>query len=68
RVLCAEDLALPAGFATPAAVQQVLSSQQAKVASSVSPSSVQQSRVAKTRRNRDSIQRTQCSEPTSPYV
>ncbi len=76
RVLWAEGLALPAGFATPAAVQQALSSQQAKVASSVSPSSVQQSRLAKTRGNRyvprlgcltcfntinrDSIQRTQC--------
>ncbi|KAK0487382.1 kinase-like domain-containing protein [Armillaria novae-zelandiae] len=59
-VLWAEGLALPAGFATPAAVQQALSSQQAKVASSVSPSSVQQSRLAKTRGNRDSIQRTQC--------
>lgn len=60
RVLWAEGLALPPGFATPAAVQQALSSQQAKVASSVSPSSVQQSRLAKTRGNRDSIQRTQC--------
>ncbi|KAK0187915.1 kinase-like domain-containing protein [Armillaria mellea] len=60
RVLWAEGLALPPGFSTPAAVQQALSSQQAKVASSVSPSSVQQSRLAKTRGNRDSIQRTQC--------
>lgn len=60
RVLWAEGLALPPGIATPAAVQQALSSQQAKVASSVSPSSVQQSRLAKTRGNRDSIQRTQC--------
>ncbi|SJL07438.1 probable Serine/threonine-protein kinase gad8 [Armillaria ostoyae] len=60
RVLWAEGLALPTGLATPAAVQQALSSQQAKVASSVSPSSVQQSRLAKTRGNRDSIQRTQC--------
>ncbi|KAK0201832.1 kinase-like domain-containing protein [Desarmillaria ectypa] len=60
RVLWAEGLTLPAGIATPAAVQKALSSQQAKVASSVSPSSVQQSRLAKTRGNRDSIQRTQC--------
>ncbi|KAG7440874.1 AGC/Akt protein kinase [Guyanagaster necrorhizus] len=60
RVLWAEGFALPAGTATPAAVQKALSSQQAKVASSVSPSSVQQSRLAKTRGNRDSIQRTQC--------
>ncbi|KAK0221909.1 kinase-like domain-containing protein [Armillaria fumosa] len=60
RVLWAEGLALPPCIATPAAVQQALSSQQAKVASSVSPSSVQQSRLAKTRGNRDSIQRTQC--------
>ncbi|KAK0464465.1 kinase-like domain-containing protein [Desarmillaria tabescens] len=60
RVLSAEGLALPPGIATPAVVQKALSSQQAKVASSVSPSSVQQSRLAKTRGNRDSIQRTQC--------
>ncbi|KAK0457581.1 uncharacterized protein EV420DRAFT_1549114 [Desarmillaria tabescens] len=42
RVLWAEGLALPPGIATPAAVQKALSSQQAKVASSISPSSVEQ--------------------------
>ncbi|KAJ7175925.1 AGC/Akt protein kinase [Mycena filopes] len=47
RVLWAEGLA------------DALNSQQAKVASSVSPSSVTQQRL-KTRGNRDSIQRTQC--------
>ncbi|KAJ7288262.1 kinase-like domain-containing protein [Mycena rebaudengoi] len=61
RVLWAEGLAVPAGTAIPASVQAALSSQQAKVASSVSPSSVTQQRLAsKTRGNRDSIQRTQC--------
>ncbi|KAJ7644191.1 kinase-like domain-containing protein [Roridomyces roridus] len=61
RVLWAEGLALPAGTAIPPAVQAALNSQEAKVASSVSPSSVsEQQRLAKTRGNRDSIQRTQC--------
>ncbi|KAJ7134693.1 kinase-like domain-containing protein [Mycena epipterygia] len=60
RVLWAEGLAVPPGVAVPAAVQAALNSQQAKVASSVSPSSVTQQRLAKTRGNRDSIQRTQC--------
>ncbi|KAJ7459917.1 kinase-like domain-containing protein [Mycena latifolia] len=60
RVLWAEGLAVPPGTAVPAAVQAALNSQQAKVASSVSPSSVTQQRLAKTRGNRDSIQRTQC--------
>ncbi|KAJ7016640.1 kinase-like domain-containing protein [Mycena alexandri] len=59
RVLWAEGLAVPPGAAVPAAVQAALNSQQAKVASSVSPSSVTQQRL-KTRGNRDSIQRTQC--------
>ncbi|KAJ7095813.1 kinase-like domain-containing protein [Mycena belliarum] len=60
RVLWAEGLAVPSGTVIPAAVQAALNSQQAKVASSVSPSSVTQQRLAKTRGNRDSIQRTQC--------
>lgn len=60
RVMGAEGLALPPGINVPPAVQNALASQQAKVAASVSPSSVQQQRLAKTRGNRDSIQRTQC--------
>jgi len=61
RVLWAEGLAVPSGTAVPAAVQAALNSQQAKVASSVSPSSVTQQRLAtKTHGSRDSIQRTQC--------
>lgn len=60
RVLWAEGLALPSGTAMPPAVQSALSSQQAKVAASVSHSSVTQQRLAKGRGNRDSIQRTQC--------
>lgn len=49
RVLWAEGLSLPAGTAVPPAVQSALNSQQAKVAASVSPSSVTQQRLAKTR-------------------
>ncbi|KAJ3716893.1 kinase-like domain-containing protein [Lentinula raphanica] len=60
RVLWAEGLSLPAGTALPPAVQNALASQQAKVAASVSPSSVQQHRLARSKGNRDSIQRTQC--------
>ncbi|KAJ7147028.1 kinase-like domain-containing protein [Mycena crocata] len=61
RVLWAEGLAVPPGTAVPTAVQAALTSQQAKVASSVSPSSVTQQRLAtKTHGSRDSIQRTQC--------
>jgi serum/glucocorticoid-regulated kinase 2 len=60
RVLWAEGLALPAFATVPPAVQSALSSQQAKLAASVSPSSVTQQRLAKTRGNRDSIQRMQC--------
>ncbi|KAJ6585056.1 serine/threonine protein kinase [Mycena capillaripes] len=60
RVLWAEGLAVPPGTAVPTAVQAALNSQQAKVASSVSPSSVTQQRLAKTHGSRDSIQRTQC--------
>lgn len=44
----------------PPAVQSALASQQAKVAASASPSSIQQHRLAKSRGSRDSIQRTQC--------
>ncbi|KAH6912912.1 AGC/Akt protein kinase [Coprinopsis sp. MPI-PUGE-AT-0042] len=61
RVLGAEGLALPAGVELPPAVGKALSSQQAKVAASVSPSSVHQQRLAKrSKGSRDSVQRTQC--------
>ncbi|KAJ8470025.1 hypothetical protein ONZ51_g8601 [Trametes cubensis] len=60
RVLWAEGLNLPGGAAVPPAVQAALNSQQAKVAASVSPSSVTQHRLANRRSNRDSVQRTQC--------
>jgi len=53
RVMGAEGLSLPAGVAVPPAVQSTLTSQQAKVAASVSPSSVNQQRLAnKSRGNR----------------
>ncbi|KAG6837187.1 hypothetical protein H0H93_013414 [Arthromyces matolae] len=52
RVLWAEDLSLPTGTSMPAAVHATLASQQAKVAASVSPSSVHQHRLAKSRGNR----------------
>jgi serum/glucocorticoid-regulated kinase 2 len=58
RVIDAEGLSPPA--AIPPAVQSALSSKQAKVAASVSPSSVTQQRLAKVKGNRDSIQRMQC--------
>ncbi|OBZ71365.1 Serine/threonine-protein kinase gad8 [Grifola frondosa] len=60
RVLWAEGLALPGGAALPPAVSAALSSQQAKVAASVSPSSVTQRRLANRNSSRDSVQRTQC--------
>ncbi|THH20108.1 hypothetical protein EW146_g1193 [Bondarzewia mesenterica] len=61
RVLWAENIAVPAGTAVPAAVQAALSSQQAKVAAAMSPSSVTQSRLAAAgKAKRDSVQRTQC--------
>lgn len=60
RVLWAEGLALPPGTAIPSAVQAALSTQQAKVAASVSPSSVMQKRLAKRHSAKDSLQRTQC--------
>lgn len=60
RVSGAEGLALPGGAAVPPAVSAALSSQQAKVAASVSPSSVTQQRLANRKSNRDSVQRTQC--------
>jgi serum/glucocorticoid-regulated kinase 2 len=56
RVLWVERLSVPQ---VPAVVQAALSSQQAKVASSISPASVSQSRLA-ARGKRDSVQRTQC--------
>lgn len=60
RVLWAEHLALPATTPLPPAVQVALSTQQAKAAASVSPSSVVQKRMAKRHSAKDSIQRTQC--------
>ncbi|EGN98283.1 hypothetical protein SERLA73DRAFT_161121 [Serpula lacrymans var. lacrymans S7.3] len=60
RVLGAEGLALPGGTAVPSAVQSALSTQQAKVAASISPSSVAQRRLAKKHGAKDSIQRSQC--------
>ena len=59
RVLWSEGLVVPGGN-VPKAVQAALKSQQAKVAASVSPSSVTQSRLASRKSNRDSVQRTQC--------
>jgi serum/glucocorticoid-regulated kinase 2 len=59
RVLWAESLSVPQDTSVPAVVQAALSSQQAKVAASISPASVSQSRLA-ARGKRDSIQRTQC--------
>jgi hypothetical protein len=59
RVLWAEGLSVPQGSSVPAVVQAALSSQQAKVAASISPASVSQSRLV-VRGKRDSIQRTQC--------
>ena len=52
RVLWAEGLSLPPGTSVPPAVQSALTSQQAKIAASVSPSSVTQQRLAKTRGSR----------------
>lgn len=46
RVMGAEGVNLPSGTAMPPAVQSALTSQQAKVAASVSPSSVNQQRLA----------------------
>lgn len=60
RVLWAEDLALAPGVGIPPSVQAALSTQQARAAASVSPSSVVQKRLAKRHSARDSIQRTQC--------
>jgi len=60
RVLWAEGLTLPSGQGMPPAVQAALSSAQAKLAASVSPSSVTQHRLANRKSNRDSVQRQQC--------
>ncbi|GJE98501.1 Pkinase-domain-containing protein [Phanerochaete sordida] len=59
RVLGAEGLSVPSGNIPPA-VAAALKSQQAQVAASVSPSSVNQQRLASKRSNRDSVQRMQC--------
>ncbi|KAI0246727.1 Pkinase-domain-containing protein [Lactifluus subvellereus] len=59
RVLWAEGLSVPQGSSIPAVVQAALASQHAKVAASISPASVSQSRLA-ARGKRDSVQRTQC--------
>ncbi|KAK7677768.1 Serine/threonine protein kinase, AGC [Cerrena zonata] len=59
RVLWSEGLTVPGQI--PPAVQTALSSQQAKAAASVSPSSVTQHRLAKSKKGaRDSVQRQQC--------
>ncbi|KZV73825.1 AGC/Akt protein kinase [Peniophora sp. CONT] len=61
RVINAEGLAVPQGASLSAAVQAALKSQQAQVAASMSPSSVNQDRlsvVGHTKRN--SVQRAQC--------
>ncbi|KAI0322348.1 AGC/Akt protein kinase [Amylostereum chailletii] len=61
RVLWAEGFQVPAGTPIPAAVQSALASQPAKVAASMSPSSVTQSRLAAAgHAKRDSVQRSQC--------
>lgn len=60
RVLWAEGLSVPSGQGVPPAVQAALNSQQAKLAASVSPSSVTQHRLANRKSNRDSVQRQQC--------
>ncbi|KJA18018.1 hypothetical protein HYPSUDRAFT_45732 [Hypholoma sublateritium FD-334 SS-4] len=61
RVMGAEGLAVPTGTVVPPAVQSALTSQQAKVAASVSPSSINQQRLAnRTKGSRDSVQRAQC--------
>lgn len=60
RVLWAENMAVPAGTSLPAAVQAALTSQQAKVASAMSPNSVTQSRLAASKSKRDSVQRSHC--------
>ncbi|KAI0731909.1 AGC/Akt protein kinase [Fomitopsis betulina] len=60
RVLWAEGLSVPSGQGVPPAVQAALTSQQAKLAASVSPSSVTQHRLANRKSNRDSVQRQQC--------
>ena len=59
RVLWSEGLTVPGQV--PPAVQSALSSQQAKAAASVSPSSVTQHRLANSKKGaRDSVQRQQC--------
>lgn len=60
KVTSAEGLALPSGTAVPPAVQSALSSSEAQAAAGVSPSSVTQQRLAKSKSNRDSVQRVQC--------
>ncbi|PAV17117.1 AGC Akt kinase [Pyrrhoderma noxium] len=60
RVTSAEGLALPSGTAVPPAVQSALTSSEAQAAAGVSPSSVTQQRLAKSKSNRDSVQRVQC--------
>jgi serum/glucocorticoid-regulated kinase 2 len=54
----AEGLSLPADTPVPSAVQAALASSQAKLAESISPSSVTQQRLAhKSRGSRESVQR-----------
>jgi serum/glucocorticoid-regulated kinase 2 len=52
RVLDGEGIGLPQGMQMPPAVQNALSSQQAKIASSVSAASVQHSRMQRSKGNR----------------
>jgi serum/glucocorticoid-regulated kinase 2 len=57
-VIGAEGLSLPAGTPVPGAVDAALSSQAAKLAEAISPSSVTQQRLAhKSRGSRESVQR-----------
>lgn len=58
-VKAAEGLELPSGTQVPAAVQAALSSAEARIAASVSPSSVTQQRLAR-KSHRESMQRVQC--------
>ena len=60
HVMGAEGLGVPSGTSVPQAVQDALSTQQAKAAATVSPASVSQNRLAKKHGAKDSVQRAQC--------
>ena len=68
RVLWAEGLSLPDGIAVPAAIQAALASQQAKVAASVSPSSVTQQRLAHKSRGNRFVSVTPQSSPSKTHL